>query len=554
MEISNEVIERVVSRIVQTTLANPADWFVEALSGGNRSESGISVTRNSSLTYSSVWAATSIISSDVASLPLNDTSIESDGDERTNRGSAAQYLLNAETSTRPGMALMSSMSFRETLTAHALLGGNGYAAILRDNSGVAVDLIPLIPDRTYPVLVDNMVVYHCEFFDDVQQMVSATLLPSEVIHIKGLGYDGIRGYSVVTMARNSFGLGMSQQRHGNRHFKNDARPRVVLKVPGKLNKEQAEMLVGTWNANQGGENQGGTAVASGGMEVDTIPISNEDSQWLESRSFQKVEVAQWFQLPPHKLGDTEKLSYKSIEAENRAYLNQTLRKWLCRWEGEAFRKLVPQRDRRSMRRKFKHDVSQLTAADFETKATVATQLRGSLVIDGNEARQMVGFNRTDDPTAGGFLNPNTTANAGVAGSEEPPTESSEAAVSAHRNLIAGTMRRIINREVMRVEQACKKPGSFLKAVDDMYQGFANHIAEAIQPIAEALCSVPGVELEVDVMACSRGYVETSRSQLVQASGNCTADNLAATVADVTANWHERAETLADSIIGESQNG
>ncbi len=183
-------------------LSEAGDWFYDAL-GGHRSSSGIRVNRKTALTYSYVWRAANLISRDVARVPLRLLKVA--GETREPDLAHPSYsLLRRKPNTE-----MTAFIFKQTLMAHVLLEGNGYAYINRLGDGRPAPwqddgLIPLMPDRTWPVRENGQLFY-------VTQLPGGgyrKLLKENVLHFKGLGFDGLIGYSVIRKAADSWGLGM----------------------------------------------------------------------------------------------------------------------------------------------------------------------------------------------------------------------------------------------------------------------------------------------------------------------------------------------------------
>src|SRR4030095_11395542 len=116
-----------------------------------------------------------------------------------------------------------------------------------------------------------------------------------VLHIKGLGFDGITGYSVASLARNSLGLGIAAEKHGSSVFKNRAIPSIILETEGRVNKADAMQILQDWDAwHMGSANSGRTGMLHSGIKAKTLGMNSDDAQWLETRKFQRVEVASWF--------------------------------------------------------------------------------------------------------------------------------------------------------------------------------------------------------------------------------------------------------------------
>lgn len=329
-----------------TPLSNPDEWLYEAL-GARKSASGVRVNRETALTYAAVWRGTNLISRDVGKLPLVIYKRQGEGKARAPEHAAYNLL------RRKPNQYMTAFVFRQTLQAHVLLRGNGYAYIFRRGDGTPLELLPLNPDSTYPVRENGVLMYITEISLTVQgqtggaPVVQLRKLPAaDVLHIKGLSFDGLIGYDVITKARESLGLGIAMEEFGSRFFRNNAKPSVVIEHPGKLTDQAAKKLREQWNSIHSGlENAHKTAVLEEGMKLKEFSIAARNAQLIESRQFQIREVANWFGVPPHKLGDTTRTAFASLEQENQSYLDDALDPWLVNWEEECWDKLLTEEEK-----------------------------------------------------------------------------------------------------------------------------------------------------------------------------------------------------------------
>tara|TARA_R110000824_G_scaffold161138_1_gene336339 strand:+ start:2149 stop:3648 length:1500 start_codon:yes stop_codon:yes gene_type:complete len=310
----------------RATLRTPTSWLFGSL-GGARVASGVVVNEHTALQYSAVYAAVRLLSESVASLPLHTYERVEDGKQRAHDHPIAGML---STSVNPQL---SSYSFRETLMGHVLTYGNGYAEIVRDGSGNPVQLLPITPDRVRVIQ---------ETDGEVRYIVDESIHLSQLdmFHIAGLGFDGLVGYSPITLAKQSIGLGLGSERFGGSFFGNSARPAGVLTHPNRLSKEAKENLRDSWQSTYAGaDNAGRTAILEEGVQFSSIGLSNEDAQYLQTRQFQVVEIARWYGIPPHMLASMEAATFSNIEHQGIEFVTYSLRPWLVRWEQEIKRKL-----------------------------------------------------------------------------------------------------------------------------------------------------------------------------------------------------------------------
>ena len=310
----------------RATLARPATWLVNALTGGTTA-SGISVNENTALNSSAVYAAVRLLSEAVASLPLHTYEREEDGKHRAPDHPVAVLL-----SKRPN-DYMTSYCLRETMMGHCLMWGNGYAEIVRDGSGNPTAILPITPDR---VKIEINEMGQIEYAIDEQIRLAA----DDVLHVAGQGFDGIQGRSIITLARESIAVGLAAEQFGGSFFNNGARLGGVLEHPGKMSKEASDRLRESWGAAHSGSSKAGsTALLEEGLKWSQLSISQNDAQFLETRRFQVEEIARWFGIPQHMLGSMEGATFSNVEHQQIEFVTHTLRPWLVRWEQEISRKL-----------------------------------------------------------------------------------------------------------------------------------------------------------------------------------------------------------------------
>ena len=310
----------------RATLATPTTWLFNSLTDGVTS-SGISVNQTSALKYSALYSCVRLLSESVASLPLHTYQRTENGKERLR-----EHPISRMMAASPNKQ-MSSYSFRETMMGHALTFGNGFAEIVRDASGMAIELLPITPDR---VRVDVDSEGTIRYIVDEQ----ITLDRDSVFHLAGLGFDGVIGYSPVKLAANCIGLGLAAEQFGASFFSNGARLGGILQHPAKLSQEAADRLKDSWNNTYSGSSRTGkTALLEEGMSFTTLGIPPDDAQFLQTREFQVKEIARWYGIPPHLIGAMEAATFSNIEHQQIEYVTHTLRPWLVRWEQELQRKI-----------------------------------------------------------------------------------------------------------------------------------------------------------------------------------------------------------------------
>lgn len=370
------------------TQKDPA--FAEALGIGPTS-SGATVTADTAFNSSAFWSAVAIISGDKASLPLELFKQSKDGTKEPFVGSKTYELVHDNPNPE-----MTSMVFREALQAHVLTWGNAYAEIERNGGGQPLALWPITPNRVtpfrngapgYPVQTTGplgTVFYHVT--NTTKR--DAYLPASDVLHIPGLGFDGLVGYSVIEKARESIGMGLAMQQFGGTFFRNGSTFGGVLTHPGKLTKEVKQGIRESVEAiHQGADRAHKFAIFGDGMKFEKGGgIPPNDAQFLESRRFEIEEIARWFHMPQHKLNGLDHATFSNIEHLDLEYYKGCLRGWLVRWEQELNRKLIPPLERKSQY--FKHNVEGFLRGDSVTRGDYLTKLFSVGGFSINEIREL----------------------------------------------------------------------------------------------------------------------------------------------------------------------
>src|SRR5574344_3073185 len=275
------------------------------------STSGKAVTERTAMQMTAVYSCVRILAEAVAGLPLNLYKYLPDGGKEKSFDHPLYRLLHDEPNPE-----MSSFVFREPLMTHLLLWGNAYAQIIRNGKGEGVALYPLMPNRmTVERDATGKLSYQYRMQEsDGQKSGTIILKPFDVLHIPGLGFDGLVGYSPIAMAKNAIGLSIATEEYGAKFFANGATPGGILEFPGTV--KNPEAIRESWNKGFSGTNSHKVAILEEGMKYTPISISPEQAQFLETRKFQINEIARIFRIPPHMVGDLEKSSFSNIEQQS----------------------------------------------------------------------------------------------------------------------------------------------------------------------------------------------------------------------------------------------
>ncbi len=357
--------------------------------------SGKYVTERSAMQMTAVYCCVRILSEAVASLPLQFYRYTDDGGKEKAVEHPLYFLLHDEPNPE-----MTSFIFRETLMTHLLLWGNAYSQIIRNGKGEVVALYPLMPDRMkvdrdeHGRLYYEYTVYDSDDVDGRKgtNKVGRTvrLQPHDVLHIPGLGFDGLVGYSPIAMAKNAIGLAIATEEYGSKFFANGAAPSGVLEHPGTI--KDPSKVRESWQATFGGSgNANKIAVLEEGMKYTPISISPEQAQFLETRKFQIDEIARIFRVPPHMIGDLEKSSFNNIEQQSLEFVKYTLDPWVSRWEQAMVRALLTPDEKKKYF--FKFNVDGLLRGDYQSRMNGYATARQNGWMSANDIRELENLDR-----------------------------------------------------------------------------------------------------------------------------------------------------------------
>ena len=361
------------------------------------STSGKTVTERSAMQMTAVYSCVRILAEAIAGLPLHVYRYNSDGGKEKAIDHSLYPILHDEPNPE-----MSSFVFRETLMTHLLLWGNAYAQIIRNSKGEVMALYPLMPNKMSVDRDENGQLYYqyLRSTDEVGGKNGTVILkPTDVLHIPGLGFDGLVGYSPIAMAKNAIGLAIATEEYGAKFFANGAAPSGVLEHPGTI--KDPQRVREAWQSQFGGsQNSGKIAVLEEGMKYTPISISPEQAQFLETRKFQINEIARIFRVPPHMVGDLEKSSFSNIEQQSLEFVKYTLDPWVIRWEQSIMRTLLTPEEKKSYFVKF--NLEGLLRGDYQSRMNGYATARQNGWMSANDIRELEDLDRIP-AEAGGDL-------------------------------------------------------------------------------------------------------------------------------------------------------
>ena len=307
-----------------------------AWGAASKSAAGVYVNADSAMSIGAVFACLRLISGTLGAVPLITYRRLKRGKEK-----APEYFLYELLHDQPNEE-QTALEFREMLEGHLLLRGRAYARIDRA-MGLPKRLVPIHPDNTTPDRINGELVYRW-FRNGVEP--ERILRPSrgEIMALSSLG-----GRSVIECARESFGLALALEEFGAKLYSNGLLQRSVLKHPGALTDAAHNRLKDDFDAKRGLIGAGGSLILESGMEVQELGMTSMDAEFMASRKHQISDVARWFLVPPHMIGDTEKSTSwgTGIEQQSLGFHQHTMNYWYVLWEQVIRRDLIPQEDRQT---------------------------------------------------------------------------------------------------------------------------------------------------------------------------------------------------------------
>lgn len=360
---------------------NPSLWNLQ----GAKSLSGETVTEETVLTYGAVWNAVNLYAGAISTLPLH--LLRKKGRNTVHEIEEPLYRVLHDRFN----PYMDARIGREVMMSHVLLWGNAYAEIVRNGFGEVTSLWPITPNRIRPVLKDSV------FFYEVQ--VDTDTIPmsfDKILHIPGLGFDGLQGYSVVAMARKSLGLGMALDTFGALYFGQGTHLGRVFSHPSSLSdKARGNLEKSLAGTHEGLAKAHKIIILEEGMKTEKIGIPPEDSQFLESRQFQIADVARWFNLPPHKLKDLSKSSFNNIESEQLSYVIDSILPWLVRFEQGYNCRLLTEKEQYKKNMFFRHNVDGMLRGSPQTRAEYYRVMFNIGAMSINDIREKEGWDAVE---------------------------------------------------------------------------------------------------------------------------------------------------------------
>ena len=451
----------------------------------NANVGGVKVTNESAFDFTPVYAAIRVLAESVASLPCITYERDGVGGKRRAYRNPHYTLLHDAPSPE-----QTAFSFFETMMGHVLTWGNGYAELVRDGRGVVREMYPIPPHKIRIQRVEGELTY---FYDSGGHTIA---LPyTDVLHIAGLGFDGLQGYSPIQFARKAIGLGMAAEEFGAAFFGNATRPSGVLSHPGHLTPEAMQRLRESWeNMHRGPKATGRVVIVEEGMSWTNIGIPPEDAQFLQTRRFAVEEIARIYRVSPMHLQDMSRATYSNYEHSMLAFNQETLRPWIVKWEQELRRKVF-----RGDSTTFpEFNLTAMLRGDTSSRYEAYRQGRESGFLSVNEIRALENLNPIG-PDGDGYLQPLNFEPLGAAAVDSPDTsramlypvvvDAVERTLRVERNAVGRRVKRHLERDNAEGEP-------FILWVDENYSKFPERLTRAMSPVIDAAgiepCLVDGI--------------------------------------------------------------
>jgi HK97 family phage portal protein len=510
-------------------MANPDQWLVDWVTGGGPTASGEQINERTALTCAAVYAAVTILSKTVATLPLQVfRKLPAGGKEPAPDHPVYRLLHDA-----PNLEV-SSFNWRETGQGHLATWGNAYSEIQRTIGGQTVALwgVSPKPQHMKPFRDDDGVIRYRHRRDDAAGE-GEILEARDVLHIPGFGFDGLVGYSPISLMKEPIGVAKGQERYAAELFANDAAHRGVLQAPGPLSDKAYNRLHKASNrmAEEGKRHR--QLILEEGTTWAATNMKPEDVQMIQARRFSIEDIARIYAISLHLLQEFTEgaASYSSIVELGKEFIEFTMLPWLKRWCAEINRKLL------DAEHFCEFNVSGFLQADPAARADFYIKMftNGQMTI--NEIRAKENLNPIGPNGDVHFVPQNLQPlDKAIAAEDEPPPplipppgqqppppeeeegeeedktpaqfqsaiegirqeydelgkRRRERNIQAARQVISDVMARMMHKEQQAASRAAKRPERFLTWMDEFYTTHQTQLAEALHnPIAALLAAIDG---------------------------------------------------------------
>lgn len=471
-------------------------------------QAGVVVDHDTAMKLSAVWGCVRYISETIACLSWHVLQDQPNGNKKRLIGVPVANLLNK----RPNPEL-TPFSFKELITAWALTWGNGYAEIVRDGANRPAELWPIAPDRVEVRRDETGELY----YEVSNARGPKTNIPANnMFHLHGLGFDGLVGYSVISYAARSIGLGLATEAFGSSFFGNGARIGGVVTVPqqSNLNDQGKRNLKKSLNEKHGGPENGlGIEVLDAGMDYKQIGIPPEDAQFIETRKLQVEEICRWFRVKPHKIAHLDRATFNNMEQESRDSVGDSIMPWAIRLEQEADKKLIT-----TPRIHTKLILKSLLRADTKTQTEHYQAMLDRGVYSINKVLELEDQNTIGPDGDKRFvpLNMTTLDKAGEDNTQnQQPSNPDPQPAQIPQNIIKERIKGILNKEYSRINglKTRYKRQEYIDRVCGFLGGNRAILRKEYAAILD-LCELPEKEITYGAKICADNHINQSREQAI----------------------------------------
>lgn len=368
-----------------STLSNPRRWLVEMF-GGGASKSGAEVNQDTAVKVTAVFACVRLLSQTLASLPLHTYKRIDDGKEKAYDHPLYFVLHNMANPE------CTSYNLRLIMMVNLLLTGHAFAEIERNNAGEVMALWP-IPSNRVSIKRNkktNEAFYEIQLDNGIQ-----TLYPEQMFHITWLGMGSLESFNPIVLAREAIGLSIATEEFGSRFFDGGANASGVAEYPGKMGEEAFKRYKSSFNEGYTGLSKSHRIIfLEHGMKFTKLTVNPNDAQTIETRKFQVIEIARFYNVPPHLIMDLERSTFSNIEHQDIGFVKYSLRPYLVCWEQEMLKSLFLPIERRLYFAEFNLDG--LLRGDYKSRQEGLEIMRRNGVINADQWAAMENKNKLPD--------------------------------------------------------------------------------------------------------------------------------------------------------------
>ena len=518
-----------------------AKWLTSSIISGNGKEDNPAMTAERALSYAPVWSCVSKVTGAFMVMDLELLRSKALASEVQDLHPAHRLAY------QKANAFQVACQFKRMLVGHALLWGNGRAYIVTHNGrlvsegGIPIELLPMLPDRTDTAIIKGQKVHGTVVAEDdpLAQLVDLGdakekvfyFSDDEVIHVPGVGYDGVKGLSLITLAARTWSTGIGDEVQTQKQQKKGYAGGAILEAPPEAfrnAKDAEEFLEKFREQHEGAENAGKIGLLRAGIKLNVMQMSNQDAQFIERRRLNREDVALQFCLEGI-LGDSSNASYNSLYEKNLAYRVNCLSPWTVAIEQEFNSKLLNESERRRGYR-FKFDDRTLLRMDANALMTFCSQAVSAKILNSNECRALLDYN----PREGGdeFTNPAIDKSANAGGAANNPVDPAKQA--GEQKAMRSMLCKLIGVECNRINAATKNSSKFFDWMDSFYATWEAKLADSIEEL--------GGDRDLATEYCNE-----SKRRLIEAS-ECKPEEFSDTVSRCVEAWPNRVNTLIEGML------